>query len=385
MLSSSSSKSKILIYLVPFLIATLIMLPRIASPQFGFFDDARMLAQSKDLLQGDFSMSHDKQAGRFRPAYWLYYTVIYSIAGYHPFWFFLGHLIIFYILLYELRLILKNMGFKDLQILITSLIFILTMPIIENFYTLSKGEPLQLVFISAAVIFLFNEKASNKYNIKRILLAAFSILIAILIKETAMVMVPIFFLWAAIDFFFDFNHSKKELRTSLSLLTAAVIAVAIYFLLRSIWGATSLLGGSYTDRYLFVSASLIQKVLRWSTQFAFYFHYLLPIILLIILLFIFNRDSLTNKEKRAIFIWGIWSVLWLGILIPWEYAELYYLLPFGFGTSILLGTLIPPILRSVKSNRKFKHQLIFLDFAVQGSQGDLQHGCRFVCMPLVLF
>jgi len=42
-----------------------------------------MLAQSEDLLQGDFSMSIDKQAGRFRPGYWLYYTIIYAIAGDH--------------------------------------------------------------------------------------------------------------------------------------------------------------------------------------------------------------------------------------------------------------------------------------------------------------
>jgi hypothetical protein len=353
-----SFRKKFLIYLIPFIVATLIMLPRLASPQFGFFDDARMLAQSKDLLQGDFSMIQDKQAGRFRPAYWLYYTVIYLIAGYHPFWFFIGFLFIFYILLFELRLILKDIGFSDQQVLVTSLIFILTMPIVENFYTLSKGEPLQLVFILAAIILSFREKSQSCYNLMKISLSSLCILIAILIKETAIVMMPMFFVWLVIDLFFNKSDSKKKLGSSLTLFFAAIFAVVAYFLLRRIWGATALFGGTYTDRYLFEINSLIQKLLRWSTQFAFYFHYLLPIIVIILFLSFFNKDSFTKKQKRSIYIWSIWCLLWYGILIPWEYAELYYLLPFGLGLSILIGTIIPPVLCSINSSRKYERYLI---------------------------
>jgi hypothetical protein len=359
MASESSSIKKSLFLLIPFILATLIMLPRLASPQFGFFDDARMLAQSEDLLQGDFSMSIDKQAGRFRPGYWLYYTIIYAIAGDRSFWFFIGNLLIFYVLLYEIRLILKNMGLSNKQIVATSILFIFSMPIIENFYTLSKGEPLQLVFILAAVILFSRVKPQNKIAWSRVILAALSILIAILIKETAMVMVPIFFLWAGINFFFKDPDSRGELKSTLSLLTAAVIAVATYFLLRNAWGATALLGGTYTDRYLVDVSSLFQKLLRWLTQFAFYFHYLLPIILIVLILLAY-KDSLTHKEKRFIFQWGIWSLLWYAILVPWEYAELYYLLPFGFGVSILIGIMISPILRSIKARYKFKRIAILL-------------------------
>lgn len=355
---ASSSGRKTLIILIPFIIATLIMLPRLSSPQFGFFDDARMLAQSKNFLQGDFSMSHDKQAGRFRPVYWLYYTVIYSIAGYHPFWFFIGQLIIFYILLYELRLLLNDIGFSELQVLATELIFILTMPIIENFYTLSKGEPLQLVFILAAIIFSLRGKLQSNYDLKRMSLSAVCILIAIMIKETAMVMLPIFFLWAVIDLFAHDPGLKKDLRLSISLFIAAIFAVIAYFLLRRVWGATALLGGGYTDRYLFETTSSIQKFLRWSTQYAFYFHYLLPLIIIVLLLFFFYKNPLTNKEKKSIIIWGIWCLFWYGILIPWEYAELYYLLPFGFGVSILIGVILPPILRSIKANQRIKRYLL---------------------------
>jgi hypothetical protein len=363
MAPQSSSNKRVLILLVPFIVATLVMLPRLASPQFGFFDDARMLAQSEDLLQRDFSMSVDKQAGRFRPGYWLYYTIIYAVAGDRSFWFFIGNLFIFYVLLYQIRLILKNMGSSSKQIVATSLLFILSMPIIENFYTLSKGEPLQLVFILEAVILFSRVKSQNKIAWLRVILATLSILIAILIKETAMVMVPIFFLWAGIDLIFKDPDSRKGPKSQFYLLTSAVIAVAIYFLLRNSWGATALLGGTYTDRYLVDVSSLFQKLLRWLTQLVFYFHYLLPIILIILLLFFF-KDSLTHKEKRLIFQWGIWSLLWYGILVPWEYAELYYLLPFGFGVSILIGIITPPTLRSIKAGHKFlRIAIIFLGVA----------------------
>jgi len=357
MASKSSSIKKALFILTPFIAATLIMLPRLASPQFGFFDDARMLAQSEDLLQGDFSMRVDKQAGRFRPVYWLYYTAIFAVAGNHPFWFFIGNLFIFYILLYEIRLILKDIGLSDSLIAVTSLLFVFSMPIIENFYTLSKGEPLQLVFILAAMIFSTKRKEQHKYDWIRIVLSAICVLIAILIKETAMIMVPIFLLWAGIDYVSKAPDSKKGLITTLSLSAAAILAVASYFLLRSIWGATALLGGTYTDRYLVDVGSLFQKLLRWMTQFAFYFHYLLPVILIVVIL-LFSKNSFTEKERRLTFQWGIWCLLWYGILIPWEYAELYYLLPFGFGVSILIGIIIRPILRAIKSNHKFKRVTI---------------------------
>ncbi len=103
MTENKKSIKRIIIILIPFILAALILLPRLISPQFGFFDDASTLSQSQRFLKGDFSMSHDKEAGRFRPVYWLYYTIFYALAGYHPFWFFLGNLILLIILLIEIQ------------------------------------------------------------------------------------------------------------------------------------------------------------------------------------------------------------------------------------------------------------------------------------------
>jgi len=357
MKSNKTTVIRTVLIIIPFILVTLIMLPRLISPQFGFFDDARMLAQSKKFLQGDFSMSHDKQAGRFRPIYWLYYAIIYALAGFHPFWFFLGNLFLFFILLYELRLILKDMGFLKWQIFVTCLILIFTMPIIENFYTLSKGEPLQLVLILASIIFAQQIKFKHRSQWILGALSTLSLLLAIMVKETAIVMLPITLLWAACALFKRDDSLKKERRASLLIFGASGLAVLLYFILRKLWGATALLGGTYTDRYLVDLSALIHKVLRWLTQFAFYFHYLLPLILILVLLMVF-KDSLTKKEKFNIFRWGIWWLLWFLILVPWEYAELYYLLPFGLGSAILIGIIVPSIHQTIKSNRKLKRVLL---------------------------
>jgi len=152
----------ILLALIPLLTAVLIMSPRLASPQFGLMDDGRNYTEVQKILAGDLSMSYDLQAGRFRPLYWLYFTLIYLVAGPNPFWFFFAHLLMLMIILLEIRFLMKYYGAKDWQILLTSLVFLFSVPIIENFYTLSKGDPLSLVFILASLLCFEKLKKASK-------------------------------------------------------------------------------------------------------------------------------------------------------------------------------------------------------------------------------
>lgn len=350
-----------LILLIPFIVMILVMLPRLTSPQFGFFDDARMLSQSQHFLEGDFSMSHDIQAGRFRPIYWLYYTLIYALAGYHPFWYFLGNLILFFILLYELRVLLKRMAFANWQILLTSLVFLFSMPIIENFYTLGKGEPLQLIFLLSSLI-LLNRIKAEKRTLPRLMLAMLSavcILLAILVKETAMVIFPIAMLWLIYLLFSRDAALRQERSAYLFFTGSTILAVITYFFIRSAWGATSILGGTYTNRYLVDLSALFEKLLRWMTQFAFYFHYLIPLAGVILFLAIFKFLP-KGKILFGLYRWGIWTLLWFAVLIPWEYAELYYLLPFALGGAILIGWVAQPFWRAIQALPKGKRWVLNL-------------------------
>jgi len=311
-------------------------------------DDATTLSQSQRFLSGDFSMSHDIQAGRFRPVYWLYYAIIYAFAGYHPFWYFFGNLVLLFILLIEIRLLIKRSGGAQWQVLLASCLFIFSMPIIENFYTLSKGEPLQLVFLLGAVLLLTPKPSeAAKFPWGRTLLAALLILLATIVKETAIVILPLAILWALYPTLIKHRTLKSSRRNYWILAGVAALAVLAYFGLRQTFQNTPLLGGSYTDRYLVNLDETLQKLLRWITQYAFYFHYTAPIILLWVW-FVIKKVPVDNNLKFELFRWGVWWILWFAIFIPWNYAEIYYLLPFAFGGAMLISLTTPIFLNALK-------------------------------------
>ena len=346
-MTSKSKNNQILIVLIPFLFALIIMAPRLLSPQFGLLDDSATLSQAQRFLNGDFSMSHDLQAGRFRPVYWLYYTLIYALAGYHPFWFFLGNLILLFILLIEIRLLVKHAGGKEWQAALASCLFLLSMPFIESFYTLSKGEPLQLILMLGALI-QFNQIQINKNRTwLRLLFMSGSLFLAILVKETAIIMLPLSALWAI---YAVLMSRKSKIPTELkawALVGAALVATLTYFILRNTSHATALLGGTYTNRYLVDAEELLSKLLRWITQLAFYFHYFVPVLALWLYLVI-AKIPIPKPLKSTLFKWFTWWIVWFVVFIPWEFAEIYYLLPFALGGAMLISLTAPLILKQAK-------------------------------------
>jgi hypothetical protein len=346
-MTSKSKANQILIVLIPFLLALIIMAPRLLSPQFGLMDDSATLSQAQRFLNGDFSMSHDLQAGRFRPVYWLYYTLIYALAGYQPFWFFLGNLILLFILLIEIRLLVKNAGGKEWQAALASCLFLLSMPFIESFYTLSKGEPLQLILILGALIQFDQIQKNHKRTWLRLFFITLLLFSAILVKETAIIMLPLSALWAVYAVLANRKSKAHTEPKTWALVGAALVATLAYFILRNTFQATALLGGTYTNKYLVDIGELLRKLLRWITQFAFYFHYFVPVLALGLYLVI-AKISIPKPLKFALFRWFTWWVVWFVVFIPWEFAEIYYLLPFSLSGAMLVSLAAPLILKQAK-------------------------------------
>jgi hypothetical protein len=330
---------RLIITIIPLLMAVLIMIPRLLSPQFGVMDDGLIYVEVQKILQGDFSMDYDIQAGRFRPLYWLYFTLIYLIAGPNPIWFFIGHLLILLILLIEIRALMKHYQARDWQILLTSLVFLFTIPIIENFYTLSKGDPLSLVFILASLVCFEKIKGTDQKTVRWIfaLLAFLNGLFAIWAKETAYIMAPISAGWAAYIIFLQRKNFSQRKRQSYLIYFASMSAsMAAFFLLRSVFGAPAVTDGSFTVRYSFTVGSLLERIPRWVTLYASYYHYLVPFVAMAAIILLLKRD-IDPEQKLYFFQWGLWLLAWVGALLPWEYARAYYLLAFSLGASILIG------------------------------------------------
>ncbi len=349
---NTKTKTAYLMALLPLVIAVLVMAPRLASPQFGVMDDGLIYTEVQKIREGDLSMGYDLQAGRFRPLYWLYFTLIYTLAGSNPVWFFVGHLVILMILLIEIRSLMKSMRATDGAILLAQLVFLFSIPIIENFYTLSKGDPLSLVFILASLISFEKLKSTSRTTarVAYLALAFINGLFAIWAKETAYIMAPISAVWAGYALLRRKIYPKWKVQAYGLYFAAMAGAMGAFFLIRAAVGAPPVTGGTFTERYIFTWEAIFSRIPRWMTLFASYYHYLVPLAAMAGLILI-SKQRISPDDELDFFAWGLWLLAWVGALMPWEYARAYYLLAFSLGVSILVG-LIAPYIRNLTQNPK---------------------------------
>lgn len=353
--------------LIPFLLVLVIMLPRLLSPQFGLLDDAATLARAEDILHGNFNLENDLQAGRFRPIYWLFPAVIYFFANGNPFWFFMGFLLIFLLLVLVIQATMKLRQAASWQIFLTSMLFVLSIPIIENFYTLSKGEPLQLLLILVSLFLLeLHKKAGKSRKTWWMDIASFlSILLAMMVKETTIIILPIALLWLGYVWLTNKEKGSPLRQTHLHFAISAGLAVATIFLLRGTAGASSITEGTYSYRYQFSLSSILMQAARWVTLLAFYFHYLFIFLFTLLIVLLLGKTSKMLLSYDFIF-WGAWCLLWLAVLIPWEYAEAYYLLPFSAGSAFLIGLTMPMLLKHIQQIRKIPRLFLLITLSLSG-------------------
>src|ERR671925_1571937 len=72
-------------WVAPGVLALLVMLPRLASPQFGLLDDGLTLETGRETI-GRWSsvLALIPETGRFFPAYWLVYSGGFAVVGVRP-------------------------------------------------------------------------------------------------------------------------------------------------------------------------------------------------------------------------------------------------------------------------------------------------------------
>ena len=366
-LVSMNQRLKPSIIIIPFIIAILVMIPRLLSPQFGFLDDGAMLAEANQITQGDFRMMNDLQAGRFRPIYWLYFAFIYQLAGANPFWFYFGHLIILLILLFELQLLMKHFRANKWQIFVSSCVFVLSVPIIENFYTLSKGEPLQLAFILSSILISLKWDAVEKRAHRRLIfiLSTLCLIAGMMVKETTIVIIPISGLWAGYAHINNRNSRKIEMKNYFLFFISSLFASIIFLFSRQLTNAPPLTEGTYTALYTSTWSSLVTNFARWMTLYIYYFHYLIPLIILGVGMMI-KKTNWHHPEKQVLFNWSVWAVLWIMVFLPWDFAEAYFLLPFSSGISILIGLTSFRVYRMIKTAKRAEKCMLSLGVLISG-------------------
>ncbi len=347
------------------LLALVVMLPRLASPEFGLFDDGRSVSTAQQITHGVWDMSWDNQAGRFRPVYWLSFTALYAVFGARPLWFFLANLLLLIVTALEIVTIARQMGAGERPAWLSGGLFTLSTPVIENYYTLSKGEAVQLACLGASIL-LAIQFARQPQRGKQVLLLlgmALGVLLAHLSKETSLAIVPISAAWVLYAWFKGWRQGAQASRPGgvwarLAYWGAASAASLAFLLMRRLAVPVTLISGSYTHNYELSAERILGSAYSWSGWLLRDYAYLLPLALAA--LWAAGKVKNANKgrpgDRGGLWVeTAIWCAGWLLAYLPWIYVVEYYLLPFAAGTAILSGLMLEQIwqgLRSASSGRR---------------------------------
>ena len=346
--------------LSPCILPLVIMLPRLLSPQFGLLDDGTIL---RVLKEGNWLL-WDFQSRRSRPVYWAFWYLVDALANQDPLWFYIFQtlLLVFLVsaIIYLIYIITKNTFLAWL----TGVLFVLSGPVIENFYTLSKVEPLFLLLLIISVIVGFGAGGDQipKGKWARILLVFVLIFMAESTKETTLIVLPISAVWL---FTLLGKHSISETLRSkeAGYFLASVIASGCFLIMRAIMVGASLIGSGYSDQYEFSLSRLLSSGSRWAGWLIHDFAYTLPLILILIV-WVLKREKITYG--RIIVMSVIWMGGWLSIYLFWVFVADYYLLPFAAGIAIFSAVILLNIIERwrVGSRRGFLLPAVLIVFAI---------------------
>jgi hypothetical protein len=330
------------LFYLPLILCVLLMLPRLLSPQFGLFDDGKTMIAAKEMAKNLSYFTFEADEGRFRPIYWLYFSSLNWIFGDNPFWFFLGNTTLLILATWLLMVFTQMVTGRRVQAWIAGLFFVLSGPVIENYYTLSKGEPLQVVLLllsmlsSAWIVQTPNLWKRGMYAILGVLASV----CALAVKETTIVMIPISLAWLVLAWIRSRKPVVKEIPLVWGKLASGVLVVissvsaGIFLVLRRLMIDAVLTEGHYTNDYAIRVETILASLVRWFGWLLRDFLFLLPLVLLVILWLIVRKKSADGGFVLESIIWmGGWAAIYL----PWYFMAEYYMLPFTVGVAIFLG------------------------------------------------
>lgn len=333
----------------PVLLSVVLMLPRLRSAEFGLLDDVNTISLARQLVAGDWIGLWEASHGRSRPIHWLFNTLIYKLAGADPVWFYVANTLLFAAITAGLIGFMIRFGRSRFQAGIAGLFFILSGPVVESFYTLSKPEPLQTALLVASLLLLVVASRPMGMLKRGVVLSVTSLvlLLADLTKEISIVVVPISAAWFLAAWWSQ-RHSPdrdgSKLKGLGAYFLASVISMGAFLALRSASIGLTSPSSSYADRYVVSLSRIIATAVRWSGWMIRDYAYIAPLVVLW-LAWSFSRRRV---HGGALLVGSlIWMGGWFAIYLPWRFAEEYYLLPFALGGAILSAILVDLLLREV--------------------------------------
>ena len=336
----------------PVVLALFVMLPRLLSAQFGLLDDG-MTLRAVDYVGRDWrnAFTMAQGAGRFFPSYFFFLFLVHTLAGPNPFVFFAANYAVFAATTAGLIGLVRLMGGTPFQAWAAGIFFVVSGPALENYYTLSKAESPQLLWVVISLLLA----AAGVRSRSRLGRAAFfaattgALLVADTSKETGVVTVAIAVGWLAVGWVsLDPVRAEPNLGWRWRYALASVLAVAGVFALRAYFGALSIAQRDYSGLYRLeaktVLGSMVDAMVFLSRDFA----YVAPLAALAVVL----RITRPRPRRPLLLDALVWVCGWLAVYLPWSWVLEYYLLPLAFGAAVFCGVVAGEAIQALRDERR---------------------------------
>jgi hypothetical protein len=330
---------------------TSFMWPRLLDPHFGLLDDGMILQAAQVIAERPgtaFTVGTDH--GRFSPAFWLFYTGVYSVVGQNPAGFFAANLFILIGLTAALAFTVRAGGGSDLQAMLAAVGFLIGAPAVEAFYTLSKPEPLQALLLVMAIYLAMRGAQARSKTRRRVsgvgavvLLAAASFL-----KETTLIVLPIVVMWALASRFARSWVEPERRQALVVLLVAGAVAATVFVATRTLVLPVGQLSGSYASNFVLTPARIGVSAARWAGWLVHdYFH------LLVLALFVAPAiRGASGRERELLMGSTIWMGAWVAMYLPWHSLAQYYLLPFSLGAAVFTAVAVSVLVARARGSER---------------------------------
>jgi len=307
--------------------------PMLIFPEFSYIDDGASLLTAKKIINSPISDWPDylfeSHIGRMRPMYYLYFVILYLIVGPSAFGFWLFRAIIFFLFLLGVyKLTIQNNNNKlSITHFILLFVFILLPEVIENTFRLGPAEIRQALFMIWFMVSLKSFWKKIPTN-KEILIVNLFFVSAILTKETAILLYPLFLIYFVNKLYFErkFFHSKKIwfLFVSISLQMTMFLLIlpkqqgytsSFQFSIKELWGKILISRLEMAHYYLLLSIAGILSLMRsfiaikereiknFIYSFNWQVIYLFGIIFSLIFVFSWDHHLIRYYYLTIVFIW----------------------------------------------------------------------------------
>ena len=325
----------------PVLVAVVAMLPRLLSAQFGLLDDGVTLRVTEALREHwPLIVDFTRETGRFFPAYFGFYTLVRGLAGDRAVGFFVANAVVLAAVTAMLIRLVRLRGGTPLQAWAAGMFFVLSSAAVECFYTLSKSEPPQLLWIMITLLLVHASSRSAGRLRPGLLLAAAAgtLLAAATTKETTLAMVPISAGWLLVG---RLAGTTAAMGVRARCLAVSVVATVAFLGLRASQGAGWPVQGSYSRLYVLGWENVTSSLRDWAMLLVRDHPHLVVLAVAASALAALG----VMPQRRLLLDCVIWMVGWIGVYLPWSWTYAYFMLAFTVGAAAFAGVVLGQIVQ----------------------------------------